>query len=35
MANLEAQITALWESRDDLSAVMTDDEAREVVHEAI
>jgi 2,3,4,5-tetrahydropyridine-2-carboxylate N-succinyltransferase len=35
VANLEAQITALWESRDDLSAVMTDDEARDVVHEAI
>jgi len=35
VANLEAQITALWESRDDLSAVMTEDEARGVVHEAI
>ena len=35
MANLEAQITALWESRDDLGAVMTDDEARDVVHQAI
>jgi 2,3,4,5-tetrahydropyridine-2-carboxylate N-succinyltransferase len=35
VADLEAQITALWESRDDLSAVMTEDQAREVVHEAI
>ena len=35
MADLEAQIHALWASRDDLSAVMTDDQAREVVHEAI
>ncbi len=35
MADLEAQINALWEARDDLSAVMTDDQAREVVHEAI
>ena len=35
MADLEAQITALWESRDDLSAVMSEDQAREVVHEAI
>ena len=35
MADLEAQINALWESRDDLGAVMTDDQAREVVHEAI
>ena len=35
MADLEAQITALWESRDDLGAVMSEDQAREVVHEAI
>ena len=35
MADLEAQINALWESRDDLTAVMTEDQAREVVHEAI
>jgi 2,3,4,5-tetrahydropyridine-2-carboxylate N-succinyltransferase len=35
VADLEAQIHALWASRDDLSAVMTDDQAREVVHEAI
>jgi 2,3,4,5-tetrahydropyridine-2-carboxylate N-succinyltransferase len=35
VADLEAQINALWESRDDLSAVMTEDQAREVVHEAI
>jgi 2,3,4,5-tetrahydropyridine-2-carboxylate N-succinyltransferase len=35
VADLEAQITALWESRDDLSAVMTEDQAREAVHEAI
>jgi len=35
VADLEAQINALWEARDDLSAVMTDDQAREVVHEAI
>jgi 2,3,4,5-tetrahydropyridine-2-carboxylate N-succinyltransferase len=35
VADLEAQITALWESRDDLGAVMPEDQAREVVHEAI
>jgi 2,3,4,5-tetrahydropyridine-2-carboxylate N-succinyltransferase len=35
VADLEAQIHALWEARDDLSAVMTEDQAREVVHEAI
>jgi 2,3,4,5-tetrahydropyridine-2-carboxylate N-succinyltransferase len=35
VADLEAQINALWEARDDLSAVMTEDQAREVVHEAI
>jgi 2,3,4,5-tetrahydropyridine-2,6-dicarboxylate N-succinyltransferase len=35
VADLEAQITALWESRDDLGAVMSEDQAREVVHEAI
>ena len=35
MADLEAQINALWESRDDLGSVMTEAQAREVVHEAI
>ena len=35
MADLEAQIHALWDARDDLSAVMPEDQAREVVHEAI
>ena len=35
MADLEAQIHALWESRDDLSAVMSEGQARDVVHEAI
>ena len=35
MADLEAQINALWESRDHLGAVMSDDDARAVVHEAI
>ena len=35
MADLEAQINALWESRDDVSAIMTEDQARDVVHEAI
>jgi len=35
VADLEAQINALWEARDDLSAVMTEDQARDVVHEAI
>jgi 2,3,4,5-tetrahydropyridine-2,6-dicarboxylate N-succinyltransferase len=35
VADLEAQINALWESRDDLSAVMTEDQARDVVHETI
>lgn len=35
MADLEAQITALWESRDDLGAVMPEAEARTAVHAAI
>jgi 2,3,4,5-tetrahydropyridine-2-carboxylate N-succinyltransferase len=35
VADLEAQINALWESRDNLGAVMSDDDARAVVHEAI
>jgi len=35
VADLEAQINALWESRDDLGSVMTEAQAREVVHEAI
>jgi len=35
VADLEAQINALWEARDDLSTVMSEDEARAVVHEAI
>ena len=35
MADLEAQIHALWDARDDLSAVMPEDQARNVVHEAI
>lgn len=35
MADLEAQITELWESRDNLAAVMPEAQARELVHEAI
>jgi 2,3,4,5-tetrahydropyridine-2-carboxylate N-succinyltransferase len=35
VADLEAQINALWDARDDLTAVMTEDQARDVVHEAI
>ena len=35
MADLAAQITALWESRDDLAAVMPEAEARASVHAAI
>jgi len=35
VADLEAQITALWESRDDLTAVMSETEARAAVHAAI
>jgi 2,3,4,5-tetrahydropyridine-2-carboxylate N-succinyltransferase len=35
VADLEAQITALWESRDDLGAVMPEAEARTAVHAAI
>jgi 2,3,4,5-tetrahydropyridine-2-carboxylate N-succinyltransferase len=35
VADLAAQITALWESRDDLTAVMAEAEARRAVHEAI
>jgi len=35
VADLAAQITALWESRDDLAAVMPEAEARASVHAAI
>lgn len=35
MADLEAQITELWESRDNLAAVMPEAQARDLVHEAI
>ena len=35
MSDLESQITTLWESRDNLSAVMPESEARELVHSAI
>jgi 2,3,4,5-tetrahydropyridine-2-carboxylate N-succinyltransferase len=35
MPDLERQITALWEGRDDLGAVMPEAQARELVHEAI
>ena len=35
MSDLAEQITTLWENRDDLSAVMPESEAREVVHSAI
>ena len=35
MSDLEQRINVLWEGRDDLGAVMTDDEARAAVHEAI
>jgi 2,3,4,5-tetrahydropyridine-2-carboxylate N-succinyltransferase len=35
VADLAAQITALWESRDDLTAVMPEREARAAVHAAI
>ena len=35
MSDLAAQITALWESRDDLTAVMPEAEARAAVHAAI
>jgi len=35
VSDLAAQITALWESRDDLAAVMPDAEARATVHAAI
>ena len=35
MADLEAQIHALWDARDDLSSVMPEEQARDVVHEAI
>jgi 2,3,4,5-tetrahydropyridine-2-carboxylate N-succinyltransferase len=35
VSDLAAQITALWESRDDLSAVMPESEARDVVNSAI
>jgi len=33
--DLEKTITALWESRDDLAAMMPEDQARHAVHEAI
>ncbi len=35
MADLEAQITALWEARDYIAALMPETEARGLVHEAI
>ncbi|MFN8025176.1 MAG: 2,3,4,5-tetrahydropyridine-2,6-dicarboxylate N-succinyltransferase [Acidimicrobiia bacterium] len=35
MDQLEQTITALWEGRDDLAAVMPEDEARAAVHQAI
>jgi len=35
VSDLESQITTLWESRDNLSAVMPESEARELVHSAI
>jgi len=35
LSDLEQQITALWEGRDDLGAVMPAAEARQVVHSAI
>jgi 2,3,4,5-tetrahydropyridine-2-carboxylate N-succinyltransferase len=35
VADLEAQIHALWDARDDLGAVMPEEQARDVVHEAI
>ena len=35
MSDLAAQITALWESRDDLAAVMPEADARAAVHAAI
>jgi 2,3,4,5-tetrahydropyridine-2-carboxylate N-succinyltransferase len=35
VADLEAQITALWESRDDIGSVMAESDARAVVHAAI
>ncbi len=35
MSDLAAQITALWESRDDLTAVMPEADARAAVHAAI
>ena len=35
MSDLAAQITALWESRDDLTAVMPETEARVAVHAAV
>ena len=35
MSDLERQITALWESRDNLAAVMPEAEARDVVNSAI
>lgn len=35
MSDLQAQITALWEGRDDLGAVMPEAEARAAVHAAV
>ena len=35
MADLEAQITELWEHRDDIDAVMSETQAAKVVHDAI
>ncbi|MEI7999988.1 MAG: 2,3,4,5-tetrahydropyridine-2,6-dicarboxylate N-succinyltransferase [Actinomycetes bacterium] len=35
MADLQSQITALWESRDDLTKVMPEAEARAAVHAAV
>jgi 2,3,4,5-tetrahydropyridine-2-carboxylate N-succinyltransferase len=35
VSDLEDQITALWESRDNLAAVMPEAQARDLVHEAI
>ena len=35
MADLEAQITELWEHRDDLASVMPETQAAKLVHDAI
>ena len=34
-AELERQVTALWDARDDVASVMAEDAARDVVHTAI